>query len=389
MGIARGQDDWWVLILIGVFGVACLIRAQAFTTAHRPPRREPPQTVPSPDGKPKPSPNNIDQRAFVENDLVWSILSAIGVTIFVCSRLGTAWVANSGRDSALLTLALAGAVVFALGWIAGWPARRSRRDFVSWSISGLVYGALVGAGAVLFKLLDPYSGPPSDLTLLLPIIFGIPWALTSQLAAEMIFVGLVSYESDSDSDREWLGRAAGFVTAAAIVWAATAFLSLAVGHYIIHEDQIREHVRHLGAYIATLGGMSGIATALIGKSSLTSATPDDDDRSRTGVVLNLVLAVAGPVFLAALIVGLSVALDLLLIGNSLVHALNNSQTIGHIVFWIVVGGIVAAVDRHNRVDECQHQSLLFACSLPKPSRARLPRRGSPGAKSRSLHRLRR
>src|SRR5271165_1468406 len=342
VGVARGQNDWQFLVLIGVFGVACLIRAQAFTTAHRPPRREPPPTVPSPDGKPEPSPNNIDQRAFLKNDLLWTILSAIGVTIFFCSRLGTTWVANSDRDSVLITLALAGGVVFAAGWIAGWPARRTRRDFVSWIISGLVYGALVGAGAVLFRVLDPYSGPPSDLTLLLPIIFGIPWVLASQLAAEMIFVGLVSYESDSDSDREWLGRAAGFVTAAAIVWAATAFLSLAVGHYIIHEDQARQSVSHLGAYIATLGGMSGIATALIGKSSLTSATPDDNDRSRTGVVLNLVPAIAGPVFLAALIVGLSVALDLLLIGDSLVHALNNSQTVEHIVFWIVVGGLIAA-----------------------------------------------
>ena len=342
VGIARGRDDWWILALVGLFGVACLVRAQAFTTAHRPPRREPPPD-PSPNGKTGPSPNNIDQPAFLKNNLVWSFFSAIAVTIFFCSRLGTTWVDNSGRETVLFVVAFAGALIFAAGWIAGWPIRRSRRDFTSWIVSGLVYGALVGLGAYLFNLRGPYKGSPDDLTLLLPIMFGIPWVLTSQLAAEMIFVGLVSYESDSDSDREWLGRAAGFVTASAIVWAVTAFLSLAVGHYIIHEDQARQSLSHLGAYIATLGGMSGLATAFIGKSSLTSATPDDNDRSRTGFILNLVLAVAGPVFLAALIVGISVALDLLLIGDSLIHALNSTETVDQIVFWIVAGVIVTAV----------------------------------------------
>ncbi len=202
-------------------------------------------------------------------------------------------------------------------------------------MSGLVYGALVGLGAFLFSHLNSY-GSPSEFKLSLPIMFGIPWVLASQLIAEMVFVGLVSYEKGSDSDREWLGRAAGFVTVAAIGWAVTAFLSIAVGNYIIHEIYPR-----LGAYVATLGGMSGIATALIGKSGKTAATAGDG-RSRTSVILNLVLAVAGPVFLAALIVGISIALDLLLLNDSLLHALD-TQPIESIVFWIVFGGIVAAI----------------------------------------------
>ena len=73
------------------------------------------------------------------------------------------------------------------------------------------------------------------------------------------------------------------------------------------------------------------------------ATTADSDQNRTRFILDVVLAVAGPVFLAALIVGTSIALDLLLIGNSLLHALNTrSPTIESIVFWIVFGAIVAA-----------------------------------------------
>jgi len=274
--------------------------------------------------KPVPSPNNIGQRAYIKNDLAWSVLSAVAVTILLSSRLGTTWFAHSGRGTVLATLAAVGAFLFAVGWIAGRPVRRSWQDFAPWTASGLVYGALVGLGAYLFSVLHRYlvTAPPSeattqlsDLILSLPIMFGIPWVLTSQLAAEKLFIGLVSYEPDSDSDREWLGRASGFAIAVAIGWAVTAFLSIAVGNCIIHEIY-----PYLGAYVATLGGMSGIATTLIGKSSKIAAKTNDNEGSRTGFILNLVLAVAGPVFAAALIVGISIALDLLLIGDSLLHA---------------------------------------------------------------------
>ncbi len=205
VAVARGADDMGFVLAIGLIGAACLIRAQAFATAHRPVRRECSATKPSPSGKPALSPNNTGQRAFVKNDLAWSVLSAISMTIFFCSRLGTSWVESSGRDTVLIVLAIVGALLFAAGWIAGWPTRRSLPDFVFWTVSGLIYGALVGVGVYLFTLRQPYLFPPyltedvwrsHDLTLSLPIVLGIPWVLASQLAAEMVFVGLVSYEAE-------------------------------------------------------------------------------------------------------------------------------------------------------------------------------------------------
>jgi hypothetical protein len=167
-----------------------------------------------------------------------------------------------------------------------------------------------------------------------PIIFGVPWVLTSQLVAEMIFVGLTSYERASDSDREWLGRAAGWVAVAAVVWAVTALLSIAIGHYII------QYV-FLGKYVVSFGGVSGIVAAVIGNSEKTSVKSDDEDQGKTGFILNIVLAVAGPIFVAALVVGLSIALDLLLLSDSLVVALNTATTV-FILFWLAVGAIIAA-----------------------------------------------
>jgi hypothetical protein len=260
VAVARDQDSWWPVGVSGLVGAAALIVAQAFTTSHRPVRREPqPDTLPG--GEPVASPRNISQRTFIIHGLLWSVLSAIAFTLSLCSWFGTTWIHSSGRNVALVTLAIAGAFLFAIGWIAGWPVRRSRKDFVLWAASGLVYGALVGLGAYLFSLLQPYA-MRTDFKLSLPIIFGIPWVLTSQLIAEMTFAGLVSYEADSDSDREWFGRAAGWVSAAAIGWAVTAFLSVGVGN-LIYQNYFHYD---LGRYITALGGVSGIASALVGMS---------------------------------------------------------------------------------------------------------------------------
>ena len=76
-------------------------------------------------------------------------------------------------------------LTYALGWIAGRRFSKGGWDFLAWAASGLVYGALVGLGAYLFSLLAPYPVAPEKIKiLLLSIIFGVPWVLMSQLAAE-------------------------------------------------------------------------------------------------------------------------------------------------------------------------------------------------------------
>jgi hypothetical protein len=334
VGIARSSQPW-MPVVAGLLGAACLVKAQAFTTSHRPTLREPPDA--------QPSPHNIAQSVFVKNGLLWTVLSSMGIAIALASRFGITRIENSSRATVILSLAFMGALIFALGWLSGRPIRPSIRDFWRWLLCGGVYGMLVGIGAILFTLLNPYSAPPDNfhLRLLVPMVFAVPWILTSQLAAEMIFVGLVSYESESDSDREWLGRSAGWVMAAAIAWALTAALSIALGSYV------QEYYPALGKYFASLGGVTGIATAFLGKSSKTSATSDADHQSITSQVLNFALALAGPVFVAVLIVLLSIALDQILLGGSFVGALdeqsNKPMLLSHILLWLALGGIVTGV----------------------------------------------
>ncbi|MGB6940345.1 MAG: hypothetical protein WBE14_27500, partial [Xanthobacteraceae bacterium] len=96
---------------------------------------------------------------------------------------------------------LAGWIVgTASGWIAHFagctkaspppPSWHDLVDLAACGGSGLIYGALIGLGAGLYALLQPYkadpSGPSDDVRcLLLPITFGVPWVLLSQLMAEI------------------------------------------------------------------------------------------------------------------------------------------------------------------------------------------------------------
>jgi hypothetical protein len=341
IAIARIEDAWWPHALMALVGVACLIVAQAFTTRHRPTRRKLDGTPSSVDE------GNIDQKTFLGHDLIWSFFSAVCLTSFLTSHAGADLARNMATHWAIIIGAIFGVVIFAVGWLAGHPLHRSAKDFGRWAASGVVYGGLLGFGVHLYTTqLSPYMGNDSIWIILIPVIFGVPWVLVSQLFAEMIFVGLVSYELNSDADREWLARGAGWIAATAVVWALTTFLSFAAGHFLIDVKS------WLGPYIASAGGIAGVVAALIGKSTHTKAKPNEEDRSFKAIAFKIGLAIAGPIFAAILVVGISVALDLLLLGDSLVQGLAKHIWInGYIVFWLSVGvlatAFVAAVASRN------------------------------------------
>jgi hypothetical protein len=341
--IAEANNNQNAIISTVVLGAIFLIVAQSFTTRYRPSRRA--------------SGTNASQPFFLVRNFIWAFLAAIAATIFLSSRefgshidknwtglatfLGLAHF-NVGTKVVVAT-AVVGLLVFAAGWIAGLPSNRDWRDFARWAGSGLIYGALAGLGAFLYHLLQSSQAtlPLGEryASLLVPIICGVPWMLMSQLAAESVFVGLASYEADSDADREWLGRAAGWLATGAVIWALTAFLVFA-GDYAVHEALISM------TQLVPAGGVAGIVTALLGKSSLTPAKQGEESKGFTGKVCNFALQIAGPLFVAALVIALSVAIDRLLLGDSLVALLRSKEPpqIGEILSWLGVGfGIAVAI----------------------------------------------
>ncbi len=335
--IAREGTPWW-LDLIGLAGVACLILSLAFTTRHRPTRRES-------DGTPlQPSDTNADQTTFLRHGLAWSGISAVLLTLFFTSHFGASWVEATGKWPTAGLAAIAGALIYAAGWLVGRPYHRGGKDFIRWMGSGLIYGAMIGFGAYLFTLLRPYcdtcdrSRLEMLWTLLVPMILGVPWVLLSELAAEMIFVGLTSREKKSDADREWLGRAAGWMAATAVAWGLVSLLTLAGAHLFLASLNV------FGPIVASAGGVAGIATALIGKSAQTEARRKSGKQTPKSAFLEIALSVVGPIFGAALFIVLSVLLDKILLGRSLVGGLRDrALTFDTVFLWLILGGVILLV----------------------------------------------
>lgn len=376
--IAYNVDCPTAMIPLAVFGAVLLIVAQAFTIYHRP------ALLASPGHTGQAAARsgircwlcrlkvhheksvfcrriNVNDTCFVWGDLVWAAFSAIVLTVFftshyfwtllhpssdnphsdiVVSILGIVNGLGLTRKIEIPALtALAGFVIFMIGWIVGWPQTFSARDWFRWTVSGLIYGALVGFGAYLFSLLTPY--PLHRLPLLVGIIFGVPWIVMSQLTAENIFGGLVSYEPKSDSDREWLGRAAGWLAAFAVAWGIVAFLVFA-GEYAV-QLALQAGYRYVVAAGGIVGVICGIATALLGGSAKTPAKRSSAKQTdSTPLAYSIGLAIAGPIFVAALIVTLSVAIDKILLSASLVNLLaTEPSSLWPTVAWLAFGMLIA------------------------------------------------
>lgn len=223
-----------------------------------------------------------------------------------------------------------GFTFYAFGWLAALPFTHTGeqrkfwywfRDWLSWALgAGGVYGALMGLGAYLYVQHDLkfLIGNPnvSDDTarLLILAIYGVPWIINAQLTAEMIFVGLTSWQKNSDSDREWFGRSTGWFAAAAIVWFAVSFAIL-IGAEWAWQYVVDNYAKYVSSGVALV---SGGLTAWLGASGKSGATEQKD--SKTGAVTRIVLKIAPALFLVLLIVAISLLLDYLLLGNALIES---------------------------------------------------------------------
>jgi hypothetical protein len=301
-----------------------------------------------------------NERQFLKHCLVPALAAALLIALYLVIRGYDLGVWSLARLA--LAGAAAGAVVYALAWIAAWPigkdparqrenaGRYWTRDAICWSIAGGVYGAGVGLGVYtvahfkqLWFLLGYVNlGNPefrSDTGyFLIALIYGIPWILTAQMTAEMIFVGLTNWQPHSDPDREWFGRSTGWLTALAIMWPVTFFLVLLAGH--IAWAFLASHAS--AKYITALTGVgSGLFSTLIGKSGKSSAT---DQKDKSGLAMKLALPAAAIIFLVILVVAVSGLTDYLLFGKSLIDTAllvaGPQEELPQNAIWLAVGLVV-------------------------------------------------
>ncbi len=236
-----------------------------------------------------------------------------------CTADRLAELATTIKLKVLLAATVSGMIIYGLGWIvAGWfrrgMERRSVRDGISFMLAGAVYGALAGLG---LWLLQSYATGPYRLYAVLGLC--LPWLLMAQLTAEAIFVGITHYQRNSDSDREWLGRAAGWYTSTALIWLAVVVLAYFGSAVLASQMSEADHpwMQRVQTWLAPVGGISGIVTGLLGRSSITSRKGGNGEVRTWGqIISDAILAIAAPIFGAMLIIGLSYTLDLAFLGKS-------------------------------------------------------------------------
>jgi Patatin-like phospholipase len=330
---ATRMNDWRIQIPLAMLGVGFLIAALAFITRHRPSRR----------GGDEAAVPGVDQATYLRRGLLFSVLAAAFLAQFLASDfvglhflqtcppadpsvLGSAAQLCLDDDGDLVPSwskgelawlgALAGGVIYALSWLLARPLTRDLRDFVCWTVAGGACGAAIAFG-LFFYLQVPAKGLEISSSIylssvVLHIVFGVPWILLSQAIGEMLFAGLSSYGRNSESDREWLARTSGWTLATALAWFLLTFLTF-FGAVLVWSDEMWSSV---ATWLAPLGGISGLLTALLGSSRFSRA--QGPAKGAKSFSANLVLSIAAPVFAAALIICLSFALDQLMLAGPLV-----------------------------------------------------------------------
>jgi hypothetical protein len=219
--------------------------------------------------------------------------------------------------------AVIGALVYYAGWILAKRHKQDRVSLVLWAVSGGIYGILTAAGLYVY-LVIPDRGIGGIPVPFMHLVFGVPYLLVAQFLADTVFVGLTSYQAHTDADREWFGRASGWLLSIAALWLIFSLL-LYFGSVLAHETLDSTRWATLAnAILPLFAAASGLITALISKSA---ATPvQGETRGRLAYLGILILPVTGVMFVAALIIIISYVIDLSLLGESLTDAWDHASS---------------------------------------------------------------
>jgi hypothetical protein len=203
------------------------------------------------------------------------------------------------------------------------PVRYRLWDIAMFIFSGACFGLFLGAGDLLFRgWFDPaHNGQMTVAHHLVLSTLAVPWLLLSHALATVVFVALTSWLPRSDEEREWIGRAAGWVLITAILWLLIAALVLLLPYAVaailndFHITSQMVSAKNLPATIAAIasgiGAVSGVLTAIVGGGPKTAAIPGQPQTFWR----KFALYVGAPVFLASLFVGLALAVDWLAFGD--------------------------------------------------------------------------
>ena len=319
-GFAYGSRDavnWatssghWLINLATVASSLCFIFSLAFAVANRPTRGL----------------SNGSQVQVLEYDLGAFLVGAALLLFVLAGPYGRSltmslvgW-ATRNVDKPFVPLAvgaLLGLAVYGVSWFAAYlwlfvpgnveQAERHRDfrwwhplvDLGAWCLAGAAFGALVAAGYVLLNWLitTNLNGAP-HVRLLVVVMCGIPWILAMRMIAEVVFVAPATFIPRSDGDLEYQARTGGLYTLVLLGWLIWFGLVLFASWFAYE----------FCWWLASVGGISGAASVIIGSSSKTPALVQHAAQARRYLSLNRLAAIAAAIFGAVLIVAMAVGVD--------------------------------------------------------------------------------
>jgi Patatin-like phospholipase len=263
-----------------------------------------------------------DQKHFLVCCLLPLLVSATALALY------WAWVSNAGNHAleSRLTLGLVdalsrpfryllfGILLHLVAWVISTIVLISRRvkarafaEFLALLFNGAVGGALVW---LVTQKVFPH--PTIEIwstveklevrELLLYSSFAVPIYLVLIFLGLTLFTG-VSSRFTEDEDREWWARASAWILISIVVWGAASFLVLVgppLTSYLVAK------------FILPAGGLVGIVTALAARSANVPAKDQKDAKGITGILMSYALPLGSIIFLAVLIVALSIGTNYLL-----------------------------------------------------------------------------
>ncbi len=162
-------------------------------------------------------------------------------------------------------------------------------EFIAVIVSGAIGGALLWLGA---ERLFPYPVVQMELYMCL----SVPLFMALFFLAIMVFAGISSRWTD-DADREWWGRATGWLLALATGW-------LLVSCIVVFGPL---SLKWTWSFITT-GGLAAIATLLAGRSKVVAANEKERATvSPIGIIFSKASTIAAAVFVAVLLILISEA----------------------------------------------------------------------------------
>jgi hypothetical protein len=197
---------------------------------------------------------------------------------------------------ALLVGAMLGASIYAVSWVLGRTAAGRRggkilpKDLLAWIVAGAIVGMLI---SVAMQFMAWWSDHTQAV-----VVLGLSAVVIAYLIGDIVYVGAASFSPRGNIDREWLARAAGRLSAVAVIWALISGIAL---YAPLAYHALALPLTGLGG----VGGVSGVLTLFLGSSRLTAATKTAE--ALKSVSLSRIASGAAVIFAVVLAALLSLA----------------------------------------------------------------------------------